>query len=73
MEQEFIRGVPWSRIKYLVIDKTMNPIKVRVTKELAALAGIKPCCFMPACAPQGVFACGARSRAMADIRLPSRA
>ena len=49
----------------------MNPIKVRIMREVAETAGIKPCCFLPECSATGPFACGARARAMERVRLPS--
>jgi len=70
-ESVFLRGVNWSAIKYIHIQSDMNPIKVRIMREVAETAGIKPCCFLPECSATGPFACGARARAMERVRLPS--
>ena len=70
-EADFLGQISWSELKYAVINPAMNPCKVRVTRELSIKAGIKSCCFMPDCQAFGRFECGARSRAMQLVRLPS--
>ena len=70
-ELEFLRGVQWSEIKYIHVQLDMNPIKVRIMREVAETVGVKPCCFLPECSATGPFACGARARAMERVKLPS--
>ena len=40
-EQEFLKGVEWSAIKYIHLQDDMNPIKVRIMREVAEAVGIK--------------------------------
>ena len=70
-ETDFLRQIMWSELKYAIIRTNMNPCKVRITRELSNAAKVKACCFMPGCQELGKFECGARTRAMDGIRLPS--
>ena len=70
-EAEFLRRIKWHELKYAVIRKDMNPCKIRIMRELALKVGIKACCFLNECMAFGKFPCGGRSRAMANVRLPS--
>lgn len=70
-EQEFLGAIEWAKLKYLVLEEDMNPIKVRITRELADKVGVRPCCFLRECEGDGRVACAARSRAMRGVRLPT--
>ena len=65
--EAFYKTVHWDKIKYLVVPSSPAPIKVRIKREVTLEAGIKACCFQPACDTDPKGYCTARSKAFRGV------
>ena len=65
--EAFYKTVHWDKIKYLVVPSSPAPIKVRIKREVTLEAGIKACCFQPACDTDLKGYCTARSKAFRGV------